>query len=70
VYAYPYDYYAYVAVSQVVDSNLSAEIAHAWLLEKIKKSGNQKNLELLEKLGSPPFTDHKKYVKFAGMVDS
>lgn len=68
--AYPDDYYAYIGVSQVVSGYLSDEIGYAWLLEKIKKTGNEKDLQRLRKLGLPPFTDHKKYVHFAGMVDS
>jgi len=67
---YPDDYYAYIGVSQVVNGYASNEIAHKWLTEKIKKRGKIKDLKRLEKLGSPPFTDHDKYVKFAKMVDS
>ncbi|MDI6706042.1 MAG: alpha/beta hydrolase [Bacillota bacterium] len=40
---YPDDYYAYVAVSQVVDDNAGAEIAYKWLMEEIKKKGNNKD---------------------------
>ena len=69
-YKYPEDYYAYIAVSQVIDSYASNEIAYKWLVKQIKKRGKNKDLKRLKKLGAPPFTDHEKYVKFAKMVDS
>jgi len=67
---YPQDYYAYIGVSQVVNGYEAGEIAYKWLVEQIKKRGKTKDLERLERLGTPPYTDHEKYVKFAKMVDS
>ena len=69
-YKYPDDYYAYIGISQVVNGYASNEIAYKWLTKQIKKSGKTKDLKRLKKLGSPPFTDHEKYVKFAKMIDS
>ena len=67
---YPQDYYAYIGVSQVVNGYAAGEIAYKWLVEQIKKRGKTKDLKRLEKLGTPPYTDHEKYVKFAKLVDS
>ena len=69
-YKHQEDYYAYIGVSQVMNGYAANEIAHKWLTEQIKKTGKIKDLKRLEKLGSPPFTDHEKYIKFAKMVDS
>jgi len=69
VYKYPEDYYAYIGVSQVVNGYAASEIAYKWLTEQIRKRGRTKDLKRLKKLGSPPFTDHDKYVKFAKLVD-
>lgn len=67
---YPEDYYAYVAVSQVVDNQKSDEIAYSWLKEQIKKRGNQGDIDNLKRLGLPPYIDHETFVKFIKMVDS
>jgi len=67
---YPLDYYAYIAVSQVVDSKESDEIAYKWLMEQVIKRDNTKDLKRLKKIGLPPYTDHDKYVKFAKLIDS
>ena len=67
---YPQDYYAYIGVSQVVNGYAAGEIAYKWLVEQIKKRRKTKDLKRLERLGTPPYTDHEKYVKFAKMVDS
>lgn len=67
---YPEDYYSYVGVSQVVDNKLHNKIAYPWVLEQIKAKGAKKDLKKLESLGEPPFTDHKKYVKFIQLVDA
>ena len=69
-YDYPDDYYAYIAVSQVIDPLKSDEIAHAWLQKQIESSENQTNLKKLKELGPPPYTEHKSFVKFIKMVDS
>lgn len=66
--AYPDDYYAYIGVGQFVSPNASQEVGHAWLLEQIGKAGNEKDLDRLEKLGWPPFRDHKVYVEYAQMI--
>ncbi|MEW6662852.1 MAG: alpha/beta fold hydrolase [Bacillota bacterium] len=68
--AYPGDYYAYVAVSQVVDSARGSKIAYSWLQEQIENRSNQKDIRRLTELGLPPYTDHWTYVKFAKMVEA
>jgi pimeloyl-ACP methyl ester carboxylesterase len=67
---YPDNYYAYVGIGQAVDDRRSQEISYAWLLEQIDKAGNRKDLELLQGLGQPPFTDHDTYVRFALMMNA
>ncbi len=66
--AYPEDYHAFVGVSQAVNSARGNEIAYTWLREHLEESGNNKELQRLDELGLPPFTDHQKYVKFAQMI--
>ncbi|TEB07804.1 Proline iminopeptidase [Pelotomaculum schinkii] len=69
-YDYPNDYYAYIAVSQVVDPSIGNEIAHTWLQKEIDLSGNQAHLKRLKDLGTPPYTEHEDFVSFIKMVDS
>ncbi len=67
--AYPRDYYAYVAVGQLVDSLLAHKIAHRWLSERIAAAGNRRDSRRLEELGPAPFPDHEDYVDFVHLVD-
>lgn len=67
-YKYPEDYYAYVAVSQVVNNQNADAAAYAWLKDQI--ANNRKDADKLSKLGAPPYSAHDTYVKFAKMVDS
>lgn len=57
---YPEDYLCYIGVSQVVDTLRSHAVAHAWASEQ----------EGAGKLGTPPYTDHGEYVRFAKKIDS
>ncbi|MFU8773477.1 MAG: alpha/beta hydrolase [Anaerolineales bacterium] len=66
--AHPEDYHAYVGVSQLVDPLEGHHISQAWLRDEIERAGDQKDMERLSKLGSPPFTDHNDYVTFAGLM--
>lgn len=66
---YPEDYYAYIGVSQVVDFKESQQIAYEWLIQKIG-SNKKAALDKLQKLGTPPYSDHEQYVDFIKMVDS
>jgi pimeloyl-ACP methyl ester carboxylesterase len=66
--AYPEDYHAYIGVSQLVDPLVGHSISLAWLSARIDSAGNQKDMERLTQLGPPPFTNHSKYVTFAGLV--
>lgn len=66
---YPEDYYAYIGVSQVVDFKASQQIAYDWLIQKIG-SNNKAAMNKLQKLGTPPYSDHDKYVDFMKLVDS
>ncbi|EEG79102.1 alpha/beta fold hydrolase [Dethiobacter alkaliphilus] len=70
VQSYPEDYHAFVGVSQTVDSARGSSIAYAWLREQFEESGNTRELQRLEELGLPPYTDHQMYVKFAQMIIS
>ncbi len=70
VYTYPDDYYAYVAVSQVVNPLLSHNVSYTWLYKQIEEKGKPKDFKYLEELGTPPFTVHQDYVNFAKMVDT
>lgn len=65
---YPEDYYAYVAVSQLVDPLRGQEVGYTWLKERISSEGNQKDLSQLELLGMPPYTEHNDFVAFAGLI--
>lgn len=67
---YPNDYYAFVAISQVVDTESGAKLSYDWLAQKIKDSGKKKDQELLQSIGKPPYTDHKTFVKFAKTVEA
>ncbi len=66
---YPQDYYAYIAVSQVVNGKKASQIAYPWLKKQILKKGHKGDLKKLQKLGQPPFLNHQKYVRFAKLVD-
>jgi pimeloyl-ACP methyl ester carboxylesterase len=68
VQAYPEDYHAYIGVSQLVDPLAGHSISLAWLEPRIDSAGNQQDMERLAQLRPPPFTDHSKYVIFAGLV--
>jgi pimeloyl-ACP methyl ester carboxylesterase len=70
VQTYPDDYFAYVAVSQVVHSVRAGEIAHAWLTQQVEQRGSEKDMQRLAELGKPPYTDHDIYVSFARMVEA
>ena len=67
---YPEDYRAYIGLSQVVNNEMSHVIAHKWLAEQIRREENKKDLEKLEALGPPPFTDHGDFVTFIRLVDA
>lgn len=66
--AYPENYYAYIAVGQVVEAGRAAELAHAWLQQQVERGGRQKDIRKLAVLGPPPYPEHDRYVAFAGMV--
>ena len=65
---YPEDIIAYISVSQVVDNHRAYEIGYYWLQDQIQKTQNPDDIEHLEELGSPPFTEHSKHVAFAQLV--
>ena len=67
---HPEDYLAYVAVSQVVNGERATEIAHRWLLERVKAAGEHADWNRLRALGEPPYIDHADYVAFANLVDA
>ncbi|MBE0410011.1 MAG: alpha/beta fold hydrolase [Anaerolineales bacterium] len=66
--AYPEDYHAYIGVSQLVDPLAGHAISLTWFSAQIDSAENQKDMEHLIQLVPPPFTDHSKYVTFAGLV--
>ncbi|SHJ35737.1 Pimeloyl-ACP methyl ester carboxylesterase [Geosporobacter subterraneus DSM 17957] len=66
---YPEDYYAYIAVSQPVDTKMSNEVAYGWLKEQAEDKKNKKDIVLLNELELSQLEDHKNYVVFAGLVD-
>lgn len=59
--AYPQDYYAYVGVSQVVNSALAEEMGYAWLAERIEADGSENRLRELEALGTSPLHQSRKF---------
>ncbi|MGC9311237.1 MAG: alpha/beta fold hydrolase [Sediminispirochaetaceae bacterium] len=67
---YPGDYYAYIGVSQVVSNEMSHIIGREWLADQIRQEDKKKDLEKLEALGTPPYTDHDDFVTFIRMVDA
>jgi len=67
--ANPVHYYAYIGMSQLVDPHHSQELAYQWLRDEIKKGTNKKDLEKLDRLGTPRYLDHADYVEFAGLID-
>ncbi len=66
---YPDLFYAYIGVSQLVDSREGVEIAYNWLREQIEGENDQKNLDRLEEIGEPPYT-HPQYRIFAEIISS
>ena len=70
MHTYPNNYYAYVAVGQLVNPLLSHNVTYTWLGKQIEEKEKPKDFKRLEELGTPPFTVHRNYVKFAKMVDS
>ena len=67
--AYPQDYYAYVGVSQVVDHTAANQLAYDWLSARLAQPGQEKELQALQTLGSPPYFEHETYVRFIQMVE-
>ena len=65
---YPEDYTAYISVSQVVDNHRSYETGYSWLKEQLRENQKTRDLQRLEDLGTPPFTEHHKHVAFAQLV--
>lgn len=68
--AYPQDYFAYIGVSQVIDAQLACQIGYTWLSEQVSQASNHKDLQRLQKLGPPPYSDHKKFVRYVQMIDA
>jgi pimeloyl-ACP methyl ester carboxylesterase len=66
----PQDYYAYIAVSQVVNHALSNNISYFWLKDQIEQKAIKKDMARFQKLGAPPFNDHDTYVSFARLIES
>ncbi|QGT98603.1 hypothetical protein SYNTR_0010 [Candidatus Syntrophocurvum alkaliphilum] len=64
----PEYFYAYIGVSQVVDSHRGVKIAYDWLLEEIQHNNDQTSLNKLAKIGVPPYS-HSQYRDFAQLVN-
>ncbi len=66
----PQDYYAYIAVRQVVNHALSNNISHSWLKDQIEQKTIKKDMARFQELGAPPLNDHDTYVNFARLIES
>jgi len=67
---YPEDYSALVSVGQAVNTLRSHQVSYQWLWKELEKRGTPADRRKLENLGTPPFTDHAVFVRFAKLVDS
>ena len=65
----PNRYYAYIGVSQVVDSHVAQQIAYLELVRRMESAGSRNDLAELARLEKPPYTNHADYVEFAGWLD-
>ncbi len=65
---YPYNYFAYIGVSQLVDSGEAQIIAHRELTKRIVSRQRKKDLANLQALQGPPYRKHSEYVSFARMM--
>ncbi|MFV8830295.1 alpha/beta hydrolase [Alkalihalobacterium sp. APHAB7] len=52
---FPEKFYTYVGISQVVNDSESQKLAKTWLVEKAKRSGDEKTLQVLHELGEAPY---------------
>ena len=67
-FTYPEDYIAYIGVGQLVDPKMGDEVGYNWLRQIIEETGSQKDLKALDHIGSPPYIEHERFVKFINMV--
>ncbi|HSL45348.1 MAG TPA: alpha/beta hydrolase [Anaerolineales bacterium] len=63
---YPQDYYAYVGVSQVVNSVRAQEIGYDWLEKQVATVDERTDLGML---GQPPFRGHDRFVRYIQWID-
>ena len=66
---YPGDYCAFISVSQVVHPERADNIAYEWLRQEVSEDGSQKDKRTFAELGSPPFREHDRFVRFISMID-
>lgn len=67
---YPQDYFAYIGVSQVVENKKASRLAYEWLVNEINEKNGKKDLKAIERIGTPPYFNHKNFVEFAKLVDA
>ncbi len=66
----PWNYFAYIGVSQVVNRGLGEDIAYSHLTRAIIKEGSPREKRKLLELGPPPYHEHSRYVSFMSLINN
>lgn len=69
VHSHPELFHAYIGVSHLIDNHEGLEIAYEWLRENLEEDEEERRLETLDKLGTPPYK-HDEYREFANLVNA
>ncbi len=65
---YPEDYFALISLGQVVSPMRDHVVTYRRVMEKASQQSNEKDIERLETLGTPPFTEHADYTVLREMA--
>lgn len=72
---YPEDFHAFISVTQIVNIQEGLDISYEWLRDELEKNEDRRNIEKLEKIGTPPYTisQYRNFasimVKYGGNID-
>jgi pimeloyl-ACP methyl ester carboxylesterase len=66
---FPADYHAFISVGQVVHAQRANQLSYDWLQDQVQADGSRRQKRSFERLGTPPFTEHDRYVSFAKMKE-
>ena len=72
---HPEHFHAFISVTQIVDIHEGLDISYEWLKNELEEKDDRRNIEKLEKIGSPPYTisQYRNFaaimVKYGGNID-